>query len=326
MTVNFACVIWHTSQDRTSWTSHFKLQESYKMEGTCFSGTFHFIRFLKFKEFITLGNEPLFGSFWIFGFSGLASGYHPLAQALKSRKTLKGVPSTINCRYKKFDFLLSGTFHFVRFLKFKKFIIMLGKEPLFGNLDFQALPQKNHPWPLQIQEDPQRGSLPLYIADTRDLISCSTQRGGWWLHGKSFYFRKINIKDKRRTLDSQQEILLQKMNIKDCKFGSPTQLPFSTTIIMSMQTEFDQNRNQKSLICKPTTHRGKSCTLMRCKTKLEMGNGRNLTLHPSPIQFQLPIMLWLVNGNWWQKLWRMLDPKTLHKNKLSINLSKPIQP
>jgi hypothetical protein len=57
-----------------------------------------------------------------------------------------------------------------------------------------------------------------------------------------------------------------------------------------------------------------------------MGNGRNLTLHPSPIQFQLPIMLWLVNGNWWQKLWRMLDPKTLQKNKLSINLSKPIQP
>ncbi len=210
MTVNFACVIWHTSQDRTSWTSHFKLQESYKMEGTCFSGTFHFIRFLKFKEFIMLGKEPLFGSFSIFGFSGLALGYHPLAQAVKSRKTLKGVPSTINCRYKKFDFLLSGTFHFVRFLKFKKFIIMLGKEPLFGFLDFQALPQKNHPWPLQIEEAPQRGCFP-YTLQIQEIWfpvqpkeedggsmertftsekSTSKIRGGRWIHSKNFYFRK----------------------------------------------------------------------------------------------------------------------------------------
>ncbi len=70
---------------------------------------------------------------------------------------------------------------------------MLGKEPLFGKLDFQAFIRKIT---LQIQEDPQRGSLPLYIADTRDLISCRTQRGGWWIHEKNFYFRKINIKDR----------------------------------------------------------------------------------------------------------------------------------
>ncbi len=189
MTINFACVIWHTSQDRTSWTSHFKLQESYKMEGTCFSGTFHFIRFLQFKVFIMLAKEPLFG------FSGLASEKPPLA------------PSNPG--------------------------------------------------------SPSKGFLSLYIADTRHLISCRTQRGGWWIHGKNFYFRKINIKDMRRTVDPQQELLLQKMNIEDCEFSSPTQLPFSTTIIMSMQTEFHQNRNQKSLIYKPTTHRGKSCILMR---------------------------------------------------------------
>jgi hypothetical protein len=172
------------------------LQESYKIEGTCFSGTFHFIRFLKLKEFIMLGKEPLFGSFWIFGFSGLASGYHPLARALKSRKTLKGVPSTINCRYKKFDFLLSGTLHFVRFLKFKSSSSCCGRKPFLEIWIFRPCLRKIT---LQIQEDPQRGSLPLYIADTRDLISCQTQRGGWWIHGKNFYFRKINIKDKRRT-------------------------------------------------------------------------------------------------------------------------------
>jgi hypothetical protein len=267
------------------------------MEGTCFSGTFHFIRFLKFKEFIMLGKEPLFGSFWIFGFSGLALGYHPLAQALKSRKTLKGVPSTINCRYKKFDFLLSGTFHFVRFLKILKVHHHVGEGTHFWIFGFSGLASEKSPLAPSYRGSPSKGFLPLYTADTRDLISCPTQRGGWWIHGKNFYFRKIDIKDKRRTVDPQQELLLQKMNIKDCKFGSPTQLPFSTTISMSMQTEFHQNRNQKSLIYKPTTHRGKSCTLMRCKAKLAMGNGRNLTLHPSPIWFQLPIMLWLVNGN-----------------------------
>jgi hypothetical protein len=76
----------------------------------------------------------------------------------------------------------SGTFHFIRFLKFKEFI-MLGKEPLFGKLDFQAFIRKIT---LQIQEDPQRGSLPLYIADTRD------------------------ANPKRRMVDPWKELLLQK--------------------------------------------------------------------------------------------------------------------
>jgi hypothetical protein len=67
------------------------------------------------------GTNPFLGLSGFLDFQALpqASGYHPLARALKFRKTLKGVPSTINCRYKKFDFLLSDTFHFVRFLKFK---------------------------------------------------------------------------------------------------------------------------------------------------------------------------------------------------------------
>jgi hypothetical protein len=34
---------------------------------------------------------------------------------------------------------------------------------------------------------------------TLQIQEMQTQRGGWWIHGKKFYFRKINIKDKRRT-------------------------------------------------------------------------------------------------------------------------------
>ncbi len=69
-----------TSQDRTTLTSCFKFQESSEMEGNCFqvasriswngkylfSGTFHFVRFLKLKKFIMLGKEPMFWSSWIY--------------------------------------------------------------------------------------------------------------------------------------------------------------------------------------------------------------------------------------------------------------------
>ncbi len=162
---------------------------------------------------------------------------------------------------------------------------MLWKEPVFGNLDFQALPQKNHP------SNPGRPSKrfpsPIHCRYKR----CKPKEEDGGSMERNFTSEKSTSKIRGGQVDPQQELLLQKMNIKVCKFGSPTQLPIPTTNIMSMQTEFHQNRNQKSLIYKPTTHRGKSCTLMRCKTKLEMGNGRNLTLHPSPIWFQLPIML-----------------------------------
>jgi hypothetical protein len=75
--INFTCVLQCTSQDKTSWTWHFKFQESYEMEGTYFhqicsvlqipenrtylmkTGTFHFIKFLKLKKFIMLVKEPL---------------------------------------------------------------------------------------------------------------------------------------------------------------------------------------------------------------------------------------------------------------------------
>jgi hypothetical protein len=106
-----------------------------------------------------------------------------LARALKSRKTLKGVPSTINCRYKKIDFLLSGTLHFGRFLKFKSSSSCCGRNLFLEIWIFRPCLRKIT---LQIQEDPQRGSLPLYIADTRD------------------------ANPKRRMVDPWKELLLQK--------------------------------------------------------------------------------------------------------------------
>jgi hypothetical protein len=69
---------------------------------------------------------------------------------------------------------------------------MLGKEPLVGNLDFQALPQKNQP------SNPGRPSKGFPSP-----IHCRYKR---------FDFLS---NPKRRMVDPQQEILFQKMNTKD---------------------------------------------------------------------------------------------------------------
>ncbi len=93
MTLNFACIIWHISQDRTSWTSHFKISKI-SGNGRCeFSGTFCFIIFLKFKKVHHVGEG---NPFWLFLDFWAQPWAIALSWVLKSRKTLKGVPSPIH--------------------------------------------------------------------------------------------------------------------------------------------------------------------------------------------------------------------------------------
>jgi hypothetical protein len=62
-----------------------------KISGYMFSDTFHFVTFLKVKKFTNVG-EGILGSSWIFWAQTRAIG---LCQPLKSKKTLRGVPSPI---------------------------------------------------------------------------------------------------------------------------------------------------------------------------------------------------------------------------------------
>jgi hypothetical protein len=80
--LNFDSVIQQTSEDRTSCELH----ESSKIEGTYFSGTFCFVRLLKFKKVHHVGEGT---SFWVFLNPGPAF-VSPSARPLNPGRLSKG--------------------------------------------------------------------------------------------------------------------------------------------------------------------------------------------------------------------------------------------